>query len=287
MQNAAWGKCLREFAAALRLSREKGVGAATFRRLIDEHGLPCAALRFWRRNSIKASELAAVSLNKSPTAQRIRDTLKMMRSGQLLGWYYSQPGYPEQLKDLGEPPPVFFASAPLRPVKYAAVVGARHLALETPMLVAAASKILMDQGYALVSGGAAGVDSLAHQAALDAGFYTLAVLGTGLDIVYPAGNLQLFKRIREAGALMTELMPGARPARSFFPTRNRIIAAMAETVVVIQASLQSGSMITAGWARRLNRRLLVVQPPTGSTDAELWAGNRQLLESGAEAMFLK
>jgi DNA processing protein len=116
---------------------------------------------------------------------------------------------------------------------------------------------------------------------MNEGAYTLAVLGTGIDVVYPAVNRELFGRIRASGTLMTELMPGARPARSFFPTRNRLIAALAETVVVVQASENSGSMITATWAKRLGRSLLVVSSPVGSEEPDMWAGNRQLLNAGA------
>ncbi len=209
-----------------------------------------------------------------------------MKLGQLLGWYYSQEGYPVQLKDLGEPPPVLFATSPVKPLRYAAVVGARAMAPETPELVRSVCNKLIGQGYAIVSGGAAGVDAIAHQAALDAGIYTLAVLGTGLDIVYPACNRALFADICCQGALMTELMPDTRPARSFFPTRNRIIAAMAETVFVVQASAKSGSTITADWARRLGRRLITLAPPASTESPLLWEGNQLLIASGAEVFSL-
>ncbi len=273
---------MRELAAALRLSREKGVGAAMFRRLIDEFILPSIALRSWRNHIGARHSLMAVSLGKSKTTAQIRQTLALIKAGNLQGWYYSQSGYPPQLHDLGEPPPLFFATSALPSLRFAAVVGARKMAAGTSGLVEAVCRKLAANGYAIVSGGAAGVDAVAHTAALDCRAYTLAVLGTGLDVVYPACNRDLFEKIRAEGALMTELMPGTRPARSFFPTRNRIIAAMAEVVVVVQASEKSGSIITADWARRLHRRLLVVDPPDGS-DPDAWAGNLRLLADGAES----
>jgi DNA processing protein len=272
---------LREFAAALKLSREKGVGAATFCALINKYVLPSLAWRYWQKRLRSGQVTSAVSSAKSPTTEKIEQTLQMIREKQLLGWYFSQPGYPEQLKDLGEPPPVLFASSPVRSMKYAAVVGARALAPEAPELVKAVCSKLFSQGYAIVSGGAAGIDAVAHRAALDAGVYTLAVLGTGLDIVYPRSNRDLFADIACAGALMTELMPGTRPARSFFPTRNRIIAAMADIVVVVQAATKSGSAITADWARRLKRPLFTVAPPSSAADSLQWAGNQMLIETGA------
>lgn len=275
------GNNLREFAAALRLSREKGVGAATFRRLIEEHGLPSVALLFWRKLLRSGHCPGQISSRKSATADKIEKTCRMLKAGKFHGWFYSQPGYPAQLRDLSEPPPVVFATGPIGQSRFAAVVGARLMAPETSHITERVCHRLFADKYAIVSGGAAGVDAVAHTTALDEGVYTLAVLGTGIDVIYPAANLELFAKIRGAGALMTELMPGTRPARSFFPTRNRLIAAMAETVVVIQASEKSGSMITAAWAKRLGRSLMVVVPPAASEKSDVWAGNRKLLSAGA------
>ncbi len=273
---------MREFAAALILSRLKGVGAATFRRMLEEHRLPSTALQHWRNYLKTAPKLAAVSQRKASTRDSIAATIKLVRSGKLLGWYFSQPGYPPQLADLGEPPPVVFASGQIQQCRFAAVVGARSIEPEAVALTASVCRRLMAQGFAIVSGGASGVDAIAHRTALDSGTYTLAVLGTGLDVIYPAANAALFAEIRRSGTLMTELMPGARPARSFFPTRNRIIAAMAETVVVIQAAAGSGSMITASWAARLQRNVMTVPPPPGRQLSAAWAGNVALLNSGAQ-----
>lgn len=281
-KNILQGKNMREFAAALILSRLKGVGAATFRRMLEEYGLPSAALRHWRGYLKTDPTLAAVSLRKASTRSSIAATIRLMRSGKLLGWYFLQPGYPLQLADLSEPPPVVFASSLIEQHRFAAVVGARNLEPETVALTRSVCQKLVAQGFAIVSGGASGVDTIAHRTALESGAYTLAVLGTGLDVAYPAANAGLFSEIRRNGALMTELMPGARPVRSFFPTRNRIVAAMAETVIVVQAAAGSGSMITANWAARLGRNTMTVLPPPGKRDAAAWAGNITLLNSGVK-----
>lgn len=272
---------MHEFAAALKLSREKGVGAATFRRLLDEYHQPSLAQKAWSAKMLQTCALSQVSHEKSPTEAQIKQTLRLIKAGVLYGWYYSQPGYPELLKNLGEPPPVIFATSPLRPVRYVAVVGTRNMVGDTPEIARLITENFVGQNYAVISGGAAGVDAVAHQTALSVGAYTVAVLGTGLDIVYPPENKELFDRIRSSGALMTELMPGALPLKSFFPTRNRIIAAMADIVVVVQATVKSGSMITASWAGRLGRRLVTVAPPRGSSEED-WAGNQQLIDQGAE-----
>lgn len=269
-----------EFAAALKLSREKGVGAATFRSLIEEYILPSIAQKAWKEKLQQNLALSKVSLGKSRTSEQIKLTLEMLQAEAFSGWYYSQTGYPEKLKDLGEPPPVIFATGPLKNTRFAAIVGAREMSNEAAYFARIVTEYFISKGYAIVSGGAAGVDAVAHETALAVGAYTVAVLGTGLDIVYPPCNKELFAKIRTNGTLLTELMPGARPARSFFPTRNRIIAALAEVVVVVQASEKSGSMITASWATRLGRQLITIAPPPGATG--VWAGNRALIDAGAE-----
>ncbi|HAE41266.1 MAG TPA: hypothetical protein DCG57_21935 [Candidatus Riflebacteria bacterium] len=271
---------LQEFAAALQLSRHKGVGAAAFRRLLDVYRLPSLALASWLADgSDKNPDLQRQSRLKSATTLLIKNALDKVGSGEFLGWYYSQTGYPQQLHDLGEPPPVLFGSSEIRPLRFAAVVGARKL---SPEAVRPAEEMvcqLVKEGYAIVSGGALGADTVAHKKALDLGAYTAAILATGLDIVYPVTNASLFAEIARSGVLLSEMMPGAKPQRSFFPARNRIIAALADVVAIVQADAGSGALITAAWASRLGRRLLVLAPQTD--DAELWAGNIQLIEAGA------
>lgn len=271
---------MREFAAALRLSREKGVGAATFRRLVEEYITPSLALEAWNNKLKKQHCLSLVSQNKTETVDLIAQTLKKIEMGMFYGWYYSQSGYPDRLKDLGEPPPVIFASAPFFDKPMVAVVGARKMTPEAACMAAEIVKYFVGKGYAILSGGAAGVDAVAHETALAENALTAAVLGTGIDVVYPECNRELLNKIRTSGILATELMPGAAPVKSFFPTRNRIIAALAEIVVVVQASDKSGSMITAAWASRLGRRIVTIVPPTD--DLQKWAGNQMLIRSGAE-----
>jgi DNA processing protein len=209
----------------------------------------------------------------------IEAAVAKVAGGEMQGYYYSQSGYPSQLNDLGEPPPVLFSSCVIRPVRFAAVVGARKLSAAAIAPAHDLVRQLVSEGYAIVSGGAEGADAVALQESLDLGAYTAAVFATGLDVVYPAVHVGLFEKFRQAGVLLTEMMPGARPQRSFFPARNRIIAALADVVAVVQAGESSGSLITAAWASRLGRRILVLPPPTDADPA--WAGNHRLIEAGA------
>ncbi|HEY9069484.1 MAG TPA: DNA-processing protein DprA, partial [Candidatus Ozemobacteraceae bacterium] len=129
----------------------------------------------------------------------------------------------------------------------------------------------------ILSGAAAGIDGAAHRAAFELGLQTSAVLACGIDIRYPACHADLIDRIAESGGLLTELLPGTPPRRGFFPTRNRLLAALADAVLVVQAAEGSGSLITAAWAHKLARPVYALVPPD---DTPAWQGNRLLLAAG-------
>ena len=134
-------------------------------------------------------------------------------------------------------------------------------------------------GVCVVSGGAEGIDGAAHAAALEAGGRTVAVLGTGVDVVYPAGHRPLFERILAGGgALVSEYEDGTPGARWTFPQRNRIVSGLSEAVVVVRAGERSGALITAAWARRQEVPVLAVP---GDVREEGSAGPIALLRSGA------
>ncbi|HSM92694.1 MAG TPA: DNA-processing protein DprA [Anaeromyxobacteraceae bacterium] len=138
---------------------------------------------------------------------------------------------------------------------------------------------LARSGVSVVSGGAAGVDGVAHRAALEAGGHTIAVFGTGIDVAYPREHRGLFDEIVAAGgALVSELPDGSPPTPWTFPRRNRIVAALSEAVVVVRAGLRSGALITASIARRLG---IVVFAVPGDVRERLSAGPHGLLREGA------
>ena len=133
-------------------------------------------------------------------------------------------------------------------------------------------------GYVVISGAAVGCDSAAHQAALDAGGRTVAVLGCGADVVYPRGAAPLLARIAKAGAVISELEWGHPPAKWTFRARNRIIAGLASALLVVEAGLGSGTFITADYALDAGRTVMVVP---GSIFAPECAGSNRLLSQGA------
>ncbi|RJQ31099.1 MAG: DNA-protecting protein DprA [Actinobacteria bacterium] len=187
--------------------------------------------------------------------------------------------YPDCFKHLANPPSSFFLKGVLRQSKYSlAIVGRRRASQESLAFANKVAYKLANAGVTIISGMATGVDSAAHQGALKAGGYTIAVLGSGLDICYPFYNLKIFKQIEETGCLMSEYPPGTRPYPANFPRRNRLISSLAESCLIVEASLKSGTMITANFAAEQGKDVLVVP---GAFGASSWQGSNQLIKDGA------
>jgi DNA processing protein len=170
------------------------------------------------------------------------------------------PRFPALLAQIPNPPDELWIRGDLsvchKPA--VAVVGARGASRGGLAMAAAIAGDLARAGVVVVSGLARGIDSAAHEAALDAGGTTVAVLGTGIDVVYPAEHRELSERIARSGLLVTEYAPGAAPEVFHFPMRNRIISGLSRAVVVVEAAEKSGSLITARLAAEQGRDVMVV-----------------------------
>ncbi len=193
----------------------------------------------------------------------------------------SDPDYPEFLKQIYDPPLVLYVKGTLtaRDKNSVAMVGSRlttHYGIET------ARKLAYQLGYlgvTVVSGGARGIDTAAHQGAMSAKGRTIAVLGTGINLVAPAENAELFERITANGALITQF-PFNRPAdKQGFPIRNRIVAGMTLGTVVVEANLTSGALITANFAMEYGRQVFAVP---GRIDSPRSKGCHDLIKKGAK-----
>ncbi len=188
--------------------------------------------------------------------------------------------YPLLLKEIFDPPLVLFTRGqPLSNRQYTlGIVGTRRATVygkrATEMIVQGMATI---QGV-IVSGMAKGIDSVAHTAALHHGLYTIAVLGTGVDIIYPYENKHLYERICNNGTVVSDLLPGARPERFTFPLRNRIISGLSRGIVVVEASMKSGALITAKYALEHNRDIFSVP---GSIFSDASTGVHYLIKEGA------
>ena len=193
------------------------------------------------------------------------------------------PEYPEQLGDLSEPPAQLWWSGDWsvmsRPL--VAVVGTRRATSYGLRVTREIAGALARGGACIVSGMALGIDAAAHQAALDAGGATIAVLGNGVDIPYPRAHAKLHRAIAERGLVMSEMPPGARSHGGSFIKRNRIIAAIAKLTIVIEAPFGSGALWTAKTALDLGRDLGAVP---GQIDSPQSQGANELLRDGAQTM---
>jgi DNA processing protein len=194
---------------------------------------------------------------------------------------WSHAAYPIALTTIADPPPVLWTRGRIEALSTpsVAIVGSRAA---SPYGLAVAERLAADlatSGVTIVSGLARGVDSAAHRGALAAGGVTVAVLGSGVDVIYPAEHGALAKSIDATGAVVSELVPGTRPHPRFFPLRNRIISGLSRAVVVIEASEKSGSLITARCALDQGRDVLAVP---GNVLSGRSRGAHALLRDGAK-----
>jgi DNA processing protein len=198
------------------------------------------------------------------------------------GFRAVEPAEWPRLLTLPDPPVVLFQRGALRAAEPAlAVVGARRATAYGLRVTQAIAGEVAARGVAVLSGLARGIDGQAHRAALAAGGPTLAVLGCGPDRVYPPEHAALQDRIGREGAVLTEYLPGTPPLPPHFPRRNRILVALADAVLVIEARRKSGTLTSVGWAADLGREVLVVPGPI---DSELSEGPIDLLREGATAV---
>lgn len=191
----------------------------------------------------------------------------------------TSPRYPRLVLELSDAPPVLWSSgvAEVLAQPAIAIVGARECSVSATRLATELARELAAAGLVVISGLARGVDAAAHRGALQAG-RTVAVLGSGADIVYPAEHRGLASEVRERGALVSEFPPGTRPKAWHFPRRNRIIAGLAAGVIVVEAGQTSGALITTREALDQGKEVMVVP---GSVAAGRNRGGHALLKDGA------
>ncbi|MBL4576347.1 MAG: DNA-protecting protein DprA [Opitutaceae bacterium] len=187
--------------------------------------------------------------------------------------------YPALLKEMYDPPVGLYFKGKYRLSNPAiAIVGSRRMTLYGQSVAHKFGVALAKAGFCIVSGLARGIDTAAHEGALSAGGKTVAVLGCGLDIIYPPENLDLYRRISEEGAILSEFPFGRRADRQTFPMRNRIVAGLSIATVVVESALNGGAMITARFAGEQGRQLFAVP---GRIDQSSSSGCHALIRDGA------
>ncbi|MEY4305307.1 MAG: DNA-protecting protein DprA [Pseudomonadota bacterium] len=258
----------------LRLIRSRRVGAVTFHRLLAEHGSAHAALMALPTIA-RAAGVEGYSTCPDMVAQA------ELRAGRAFGaklLLWGAPDYPQALMPLSDAPPVLWARGNLdllhRPM--VAMVGARNASSLGLRMARRLAEGLGQGGQVVVSGLARGIDTAAHEAALDTG--TVAVMAGGVDVTYPEENAELARQIAAKGCLLSEQPMGLVPQTRHFPARNRIISGLSRAVVVVEAAARSGSLITARDAADQGREVLAV--PGHPFDARA-AGCNNLIRDGA------
>ncbi|HSD82890.1 MAG TPA: DNA-processing protein DprA [Anaerolineae bacterium] len=200
---------------------------------------------------------------------------------QVLTW--NDERYPDRLKEIDQPPPVLFIRGEYMPEDLfaVAIVGTRRITPYGRQLTDEIAAFLGSNGITVVGGLARGVDAMAHQSALRAGGRTLAVLGSGVDRIYPPEHRGLADQIMERGAIISDYAPGTPPDASNFPPRNRIISGLSLAVVVVEAGETSGALITAEFAAEQGREVFAIP---GSILAPQSKGTNKLIQRGAQPL---
>lgn len=264
-----------------------GVGNLIFRRLVEHFGSPQAVLDA-DKASIEAiqgvSPRVAAAIAQRRTTNAADESIdRQLESLRLKGYRLvtlTEAGYPPLLRQIPDPPPFLYVYGAL-PEAWLniAVVGSRNAteygATTTRRLVTDLAR----QKVTIVSGMARGIDTVAHRAAIAAGGVTVAVLGTGLDCIYPRENTRLFHQMAEQGAVVSEFSPNSGPEAHHFPARNRIISGMSHGALVVEATGRSGSLITARLAAEQNREVFAVP---GNVNSFKSVGTHNLIKQGAK-----
>lgn len=259
----------------LRLYRSENVGAITFKQLIELFGNASNAIENIAEYSVRGGRSKPIKIYSETDA--VQEIEKLNKAGANL-LTYKDPQYPELLRHIADFPPVisYLGNASLlNNDKIIAIVGARSASINGKSFASKLSKDLIDNGFVTASGLARGIDTAVHSADCSK---TIAVVAGGIDTIYPPENSKLFEKIGKEGVIIAEQAIGTKILGSFFPMRNRIISGISHGTAIIEASLKSGSLITAKYALEQNRDVFAM--PGFPLDPRSHGGN-SLIKDGA------
>ncbi|MEI8011305.1 MAG: DNA-processing protein DprA [Candidatus Omnitrophota bacterium] len=277
---------LTEHDAILVLNAVSGFGIKRIRTLIERFGSLSAALQAPIEEFIsfpgipQASRINLQTFNAQAFLEKDRAACAAFGATALT---FHDDHYPMSLHDIPDPPAVIYVAGDF-PAKLdcsIAIVGSRRATLYGLKIAGDFATGLAELGIPVVSGVARGVDAAAHRGALRAGGATVGVLGCGLDVIYPLENKDLYLAIRKNGCLISEFPFGTLPLPSHFPRRNRIVSGLSLGIVVVEAGLKSGALVTAGFALEQGREVFAVP---GRIDSAMSDGSHTLIQQGAKAV---
>ena len=264
----------------LRLFRCENVGPKTFYSLLDYFGSAENALEMIPEISKQGGLRRGI---KVPPAEVIEQEIEMVAKFNAKHIFANDILYPSGFKPKHDFPPVFTAKgnvAELNKYQFVGIVGSRDSSENGNLIAREAGKSFADMGIAVVSGMAKGIDAAAHSGCLP--FYNIAVLAGGLDNVYPPENKELYEKICEFGLVISEQPLGSQPLAKHFPQRNKLIAGLADCLLVVEAAAKSGSLITANITKTLGRKVFAVP---GSPMDRRASGTNQLIKAGDAELF--
>jgi DNA processing protein len=268
----------------LALSLTPGLGSILIKRLLDRFITPESVFRAPMKELLKIEglgEKVANEIQKGPLEKTVSRELSLLKEigGRIIT--LKDDDYPKRLRDIYDPPALLYLRGELRNEDELsiAIVGSRKTSPYGRWITEKIGQDLARHGVTVVSGMARGIDSVAHLGALQGRGRTIAVLGSGIDVIYPSENRNLFYQIIDQGAVLSEFPMGSPPEGGHFPKRNRIISGLSMGVVIVQASSESGSLITAGYALEQGREVFAVP---GNVGAEGSRGTNRLIKEGAK-----
>ncbi len=268
---------------AIALSEIKGIGPVYFKKLLDFFETPKDVFSASLSDLLSCIPQRVAEEILKNNLQKAEKIFTISQKHDIGITFYGAEDYPERLLNIHLPPPVLYVKGDIKQidnVKSVGIVGTRKPTQYGVKVTSDFSRVLAKHRVAIVSGGAYGIDTFALRGAVENGAYAVAVLGNGLLNPYPASNRGLFRKIVETGgAVISEFPPETRPSKENFPRRNRIISALSDVLLVVEAGEKSGSLITAAWATEQNIEVYAVPGPI---TAQTSKGTNLLIREGAK-----
>jgi len=267
------------------LSQVPGIGSRRFLVLVEAFGSPKGLYEATDKDILRYSgilgEKAVNAIIERKNQRHLEKCQELLSDKRYFTVALNDADYPDLLKTIFDPPVVLYCKGlPIKQdVPLLSIVGSRRTSEYGRQMADKFSMSIASCGIGIVSGAARGIDTLAHNGAIKAKGHTIAVLGCGVDIVYPRENSKLFAQIEEYGTLMSEYPPGTYPAPANFPARNRIISGLSKALLVIEAGEKSGALITVDFALEQGRDVYALP---GNANNPYSAGSNRLLKEGAK-----